>query len=167
MYGIRLIHRTSFNKERSRISPFSTINSDTSQSQTMESSTRGRIFVVLLFTTIFEVQITTNMVLYEHWEILKDLCAVWSLQNVGLIYSGSSEHGEWRRILLQNANLSFAPSPHKRTTMFALLIQLHNTSIRVLKSCPSICFDCFRPYKGCLFQTAIEYTNTMNQYFIN
>ncbi|XP_033606658.1 uncharacterized protein LOC117282180 [Cryptotermes secundus] len=50
------------------------------------------MFLVLLFATMFEGQVTTNTALCGNWEILKDLCAVWSLRNVGLIYSGSFEH---------------------------------------------------------------------------
>jgi hypothetical protein len=103
----------------------------------MGRSTGGTIFLVLLFTITFDGQATTNIVLCGHWEILKDLCAVWSLRNVGLIYSGSFENGEWRRIHLQNENLFFSPSPQNRTTVFVLLIELHNTRIRILKSSSS------------------------------
>jgi hypothetical protein len=50
---------------------------------------------------MFEVQATTDIVLYGQWEILKDLCTAWSLRNVGLIYSGPFVHGEWQRIHLE------------------------------------------------------------------
>lgn len=116
------------------------------------------MFLVLLFATMFEGQVTTTTALCGNWEILKDLCAVWSLRNVGLIYSGSFGHGEWRRIHFQDENLSFAPSPHNRTTVFVLLTELHNTRIRVLKSYVSLCFDFFGSFFSFLGWSETEFT---------
>jgi hypothetical protein len=54
--------------------------------------------VVLLFTTGLQGRRTTNrkgnVSLYGQWEILKDLCDLWSLENIALIYSTYPEEGE-------------------------------------------------------------------------
>lgn len=53
---------------------------------------------VLLFATVLQGRLTKygegNVRLYDQWEILKDLCNLWRLENIALIYSSYPEYGE-------------------------------------------------------------------------
>jgi hypothetical protein len=56
------------------------------------------VVALLLFTTNTECWLTTNRernaASCGHWEVLKDICKLWSLENIALIYSASTEYGK-------------------------------------------------------------------------
>lgn len=79
-------------------------NTDTRQSQTqgtmwLYSRSRGEATLAILFlTTGLQGRLATDRnwggSVDGHWEILKDLCNLWSLENIAFIYSTYPEEGE-------------------------------------------------------------------------